>query len=108
VGDVALVVPHQRTFGEHIRTLARRYATQRLADDGFRPAEAVGGRRVDPIDAPGDRAPDGGNRVRIVLRAPPETPGAADRPGPEADAGDVEGGLTQLSRLHSVIIKAKG
>ena len=41
----------------------------------------------------------GGDRLVVVLRSPPELPPAApDRPGAEADPGDLQAGGTELSR----------
>src|SRR5665213_1286918 len=70
-------------------------------------AEPVGGCGVDPVDPVLEGAVDRGDRLLVVLGAPAELPAtAADRPGAEADPGDLESGAAklgglQLRRLHS-------
>src|SRR5207249_7050522 len=54
-------------------------------------AETVHRRGIDPVDAQLEGATHRGERIGVVLRAPPERPAAAaDRPRAEADGRDVE------------------
>jgi hypothetical protein len=72
-------------LGEDERPLVE--AGDRAADDLLGVAEAVLGRRVDPVDAELERAMDRGDRVVVVLVAPtPVVLRAAERPGAETDA----------------------
>jgi hypothetical protein len=86
----------ERALGEHVRT--SRQPGERAPDDRLRAAEAVGSRRVDPVHTEIDGAPDGSERLLVVLRAPPELPAATtDRPCAEPDSGDLKARRTELS-----------
>src|SRR5205085_11882571 len=90
-------------LGEDERPLVE--AGERAADDLLGVAEAVLGGGVDPVDAELERAVDGGDRLVVVLLAPaPVVLRAADRPGAEADAADLEAGAAKLGRPHPVIV----
>ncbi len=108
VRRVPLVVPHEAAFREHVRPLALRDVLQRLADDFLRVAEPVDGRGVDPVQPVLDRAANRRDGIGIVLRSPPESPFAADRPRAKADGGEVrewnyrEGVLGTLPCLGSL------
>jgi hypothetical protein len=59
--------------------------------------EAVLRGGVDPVDAELDRVVDRGDRFLVVLRAPaPVVVRTAERPGTEADGGDLETGRAEL------------
>ena len=88
VRRVAAGVPDEAALGEHVRPLAARNVPQRPADDFLGMAEAVDGGGVDPVEAELDRAPNRGDRVRVVLRSPSEPPFAADGPGAQADGSE--------------------
>jgi hypothetical protein len=93
----------QRCLGEHVRALSE--SLDRAADDLLGVAEAVGGGGVDPVDAELERAVDRLDRLLVILRAPAELPAtAADRPGAEANAGDLQTGVPQLSRLEPCLL----
>ena len=97
----------QRALGEHVGPLGQ--AAQRAADDLLGAAEAVRGRGVDPVDPELQRPVDGRDRLVILLWSPAELPAtAADGPGAEADAADLQAGLAQrtgpeLCLLHDVL-----
>jgi hypothetical protein len=85
VDDVFLFVPEQTALGEYQGPLGAADLFESLGDDLFRVAHAVDRRRVEPVDAAINGAPNGGDRVGIVLRPPAEYAGAADGPGTETD-----------------------
>ena len=102
-GRAGGVVPHEAGFGEDVRPVVGRDVAQRAGDDLLGVAEPVHRRRVDPVDAPLDGLPDGGDRVRIVLVTPGEGPAtAADRPRAEADARDPHVGRAKRRRGNRV------
>src|SRR6266576_1763728 len=85
------LVPHQAAFGEHARPLAYWQIPQQSSNHVFGMAESVHRGGIDPVDSQLEGATHRGERVGIVLRAPPERPAAAaDRPRAEADGRDVE------------------
>src|SRR5262249_18632091 len=78
------------------------HPTEGPRDDLLRVAQPVDGRGVDPVDAGVQRLLDGGDGVAVVLGPPGEFPARpADGPGPEADRGDEQVGISKLSSLHS-------
>ena len=86
---------HQRRLGEHVRPPV--HAFQRPPDDLLRAAEPVPGRGVDPVDAEVERPVDRRDGLLVVLRSPAEFPSAAaDRPGAEADPGDLHAGRARV------------
>ena len=100
-------VVQQRALGEHVGPLGQ--AAQRPADDLLGAAETVGGRGVDPVDPELHRPVDGRDRLVILLRSPAELPAtAADGPGAEANAADLQAGIAQragpeLCLLHDAL-----
>ena len=83
--NVPLRVPAQNTFGENVRPWAAPFL-QRARDDLFGVTQAVDGGSIDPIDAKFEGAMNGGDRIRIILRAPGELPaGTTEGPSAEAD-----------------------
>jgi hypothetical protein len=85
VGDDAVVVPLEPSFGRDIEVFALAVLAEGLADDLFGAAVAVDRRGVDQVDAVVEDGEAGGNAIVIADVAPFES---ADRPGSEADAGD--------------------
>src|SRR5579864_6236639 len=82
VHDPATRSLQERSLGKHIGTL--REAGQGTPNDRFGVAEAVGGGRVDPVDALFEGVVNRGDRLLILLGPPAELPAsAADRPGTE-------------------------
>jgi hypothetical protein len=62
--------------------------------------EAIGGGGVDPVDAQFEGVMNRGDRLVVFLGLPAELPAStADRPGAEADAGDLKAGVAELGRL---------
>ena len=86
----------QPALGEDVG--ARFDAGQGAPDDPFRVPEAILRRGVDPVHPESQGAVDRRDRVLVILRSPPPLVAtASDRPGAEADAGDLETGGAQLS-----------
>ena len=82
---------------EHV--WARFEAGHGAPHDLFRVPEAVLRRRVDPVHPELERVVDRRDRVLVVLRSPaPVVATAPDRPGSEADAGDLEAGGSEQCR----------
>jgi hypothetical protein len=67
-------------------------------------AQAIDRGGVDPVDAAADGMADGGDRIAVVLAAPADRPVAADRPGAEADPGDVHVGPAKLLAFQQIIL----
>ena len=88
-------VPHEAALREHVRPVAARDIAQCLPDDFLRMAEPVDRGRVNPVETPIDRAPNRRDGVGVVLRPPPESPLAADRPGAQADRRQFQGRVAQ-------------
>src|SRR5262249_36933633 len=83
VTDPPGLVPDHAALAEAVRPVAHPFQRPRHALLAV--AQAVDGRRVDPVDARVQRLVDGGDRVAVVLAAPGELPArAADGPRPEA------------------------
>src|SRR5581483_4880031 len=90
------VMPFEPDLGGDQRVLAQT-AGKRLADDLLGAAEAIDRRGVDDIDAVAQGGLDGCDRLRFVAPAPHP---AADRPGPERDAGDLKLGSGDIGVFH--------
>src|SRR2546422_11624041 len=71
-GGAVALVPHEAGLGEDVWPVVERDVAQRAGDDLLRVAEAVHGRRVDPIDAPLDGLTDHRDRRRVRLGGPSE------------------------------------
>ncbi len=90
-------------FREHVRALGE--ARERATDDLLRVTEAVLGGRVDPVDAELEGVVDRSDRIVVVLCAPAPVVGrASERPGAEADAGDLEPGCSEFSGLDLCVL----
>jgi len=93
-----LLIPEQAALRGDVRPVLR--LSQRLTDQLFRMAKAIGGSRVDPVDASIDRRQDRAQGFFIVLRAPAELPRTAHRPRAQADGGQRHIGIAQFAFLH--------
>jgi hypothetical protein len=63
-------------------------------------AQAVNGRRVDPVDANFQCSMNRRNRLGIVLPTPPKLPIAANGPGTKANGGDGQIRITEQFCFH--------
>ena len=96
---LTLIIPHQRTFGEHVRPLVN--TVQRSCYHFFGMAEAIHSGGINPVHAEIERTMNCADRVIIVLRTPGERPiAAADRPGTEANRRNVHVAVAKLSFIH--------
>ena len=87
-------VPAHGALGEDQRLVAGGF--DGAANHFFRVAEAVDGRRVDPVDAQIEGAMNGGDGFVVVLWAPGEFPvAAADGPCAKADGGELKIGVAE-------------
>ena len=106
VHDLPVRSFEERPLREHVRALLE--SLEGAPDDQLRVAEAVGGGGVDPVDAELERAVDRGDRVVVLLWSPAELPPAApDRPGAEADGGDLEAGRPQLTGVEPRLLQLR-
>ena len=71
--------------------------------DLFGAAEAVHGRRVDPVDPELHRAPDRRDGLVVVDLSPAEPPGPSDRPGAEPHDAQIGPGATESPCVHARI-----
>src|SRR5205807_7228513 len=79
------------TLREDVRTLGGGDIAHRFPDDFLGMAEPIDRRGIHPVDAGGDRVLDGRDRLGVVVAAPAVRPTpATNRPGAEADLGDLE------------------
>src|SRR5207249_11245682 len=84
---------------KHVRPVT--YPFERARDHLFRMTQPIDSCGVDPIDAGVQCLPDGRNGVSVVLGPPREFPAApADRPRSEADRGNAQVRVSQLSLVH--------
>ena len=90
-----ILVPDQPAFGEDVGALAAGGFGERPADDLLGMTETVDRRCVDPVDPALERVADRPDGVAVVLGAPADGPGTADRPGAEADARDRHAGAAE-------------
>jgi hypothetical protein len=108
VGDVALLVPHERALGEDEGTVGLRDAFQGLRHEFLGVPEAVDGGRVHPVDTELDGPPYGPHRLVVVLRSPRRGPTApAYSPGPEAYGRDLHPRLAEPHRLQDSLLLSR-
>jgi hypothetical protein len=69
----------------------------------FEPKSTLNGGVINPFHALFERAMNGRDRLRVILRAPPEFPIAADGPRTEADGGDGQIRIPQNIGFHKFI-----
>ena len=101
LGRPVLLVPDQSALGEDEGPLRGGQCRHRLADDHLRMPQPVHGRGIEPVDAQRDGPVYGLDRGGVVLRPPAEGPRPANRPGPEAQARDVEIGPAESAARQS-------
>lgn len=99
VVDVAGIIPDHGALGEDERPFAFPLR-QRPCHDLLGVAESVDGGGVDPIDAELECPQNGGHGLVVVLAGPAEFPGAAHGPRAEADGGELQVGVAELSKRH--------
>ena len=80
-------------------------AAQCAPDDLFRPAPAVEGRRVDPVDTEVECGVDRANGLTLVLRSPPSSPVAprSDRRRADTDRSDLH--VCERAGLHAATLR---
>ena len=66
-------------------------------------AQTVNGGGINPVHAQFERAMNGRDGLRVVLRAPPEFPIAADGPRTKADGRDGHIRISQNIGFHNFI-----
>ena len=99
IGETHLVGQHAALGGDD--HLAAGPLLHRASDHLLGFAEAVGVRRVDPVDAAIERLMNGSDGVRVLLRSPAHAPVIpANGPSTEPDGREFEIAVAQLAFLH--------
>src|SRR6267378_7439053 len=98
--NVSLLIPAQTAFRENVRSRSRP-RPQSKRDYFLGMSHAVNGGRVDPVNTKLERAMNRGDRLFVILLAPPKFPArAANSPSAKTDRRDGKVGVTKLFRFH--------